>query len=126
MKKLLRLILITLIVVEFASCSGGSSKYPATGDMEKDAKTLVQELLKDNADQAVIDEMAASYENYYRSEGKYAEFEKVCKKVTAEEMSKAFTKAMDEAVDDANKKIDAAAEEANKKIDKAAEEAVEK
>ena len=118
MKKLVKSALCVAILAVVASCSGVSSKYPPTGDIEKDAKALIEEVMKDNPDEAKYDEMAKSYEAYYKGEGKYDEFEKAVKKAMQDEMtkqlndiSKDFDKKLDEAVDEA-------VEKANKKLEK--------
>ena len=126
MKKLLRLALSAVVVIGIASCSSGvSSKYPPSGDMVKDAKTLIDEVLKENGDEAKYNEMAASYEAYYKGEGKLDEFEKALEKAMEDEVSrqlgdisKDFDKQLDEAVNDANKKLDKAAEDAKKELEK--------
>lgn len=125
MKKLLKFALCAFVLAGAASCSGVSSKYPATGDMEKDAKALIQEVMKENqtdADKAKYEEMAASYEAYYKGEGKYDEFEKAVETAMNEEMTKQinditkdFDKQLDEAVDQA---VDEAVEKANKELEK--------
>lgn len=119
MKRIFKFVLSAAIIMGVASCSGVSSKYPPTGDMKKDATTLVQELLKENSDQAVVEEMAKSYEAYYKGEGKYEEFEKAVTEATTEAMANEFKKATDDVVKDANEKLDKAVDDANKEIDKA-------
>ncbi|MDY6412244.1 MAG: hypothetical protein SPL28_04510 [Bacteroidales bacterium] len=119
MKRLFKFALSVAVFAGLASCSGVSDKYPPTGDMEKDATALVQELLKDNHDQAAVEEMASSYEAYYKGEGKYEEFEKAVTEATTKEMTKQFNKIADDAVKDANEKLDEAVDDANKELDKA-------
>ena len=125
MKKFLKSALCVAFFAAVVSCSGVSSKYPPTGDMEKDAKALIQEVMKDNpteAEKAKYEEMAASYEAYYKGEGKYDEFEKAVEKAMTDEMTrqlnditKDFDKQLDEAVDQA---VDEAVDKANKKLNK--------
>ena len=125
MKKFLKFALCAIVLAGLASCSGVSSKYPPTGDMEKDAKALIQEVMKDNpteAEKAKYEEMAASYEAYYKGEGKYDEFEKAVEKAMTDEMTrqlnditKDFDKQLDEVVDQA---VDEAVDKANKKLNK--------
>ena len=124
MKKLLKFALSAAVVIGIASCSSGvSSKYPPSGDMAKDAKILIDEVLKENGDEAKYNEMAASYEAYYKGEGKLDEFEKALEKAMEDEVSrqlgdisKDFDKQLDETVNDANKKLDKAAEDAKKEL----------
>lgn len=120
MKRFFKFILSMAVIAGVTSCSGVSDKYPPTGDMEKDATALVQEILKDSVDQAVVEEMAKSYEAYYKGEGKYDEFEKAVTEATTKEMTKQFNKITDDVVKDANDKLDQAVDEANKELDKAA------
>lgn len=123
MKKFLKLALSAIVVISIASCSGGvSSKYPPTGDMDKDAKALINEVMKENRDDAKYEEMANSYEAYYKGDGKLDEFEKALEKAMSEEMtkqigniSKDFDKQLDDAVNDA---VDEAVEKANKELEK--------
>lgn len=122
MKKLLKLALSVAIVIGISSCSGVSSKYPPTGDMAKDAKALVEEVMKENRDEAKYEEMAKSYEAYYRGEGKFDEFEKAIEKAMEDEMTKQinditkdFDKKLDDAVDQA---VDEAVDKANKELEK--------
>ena len=126
MKKLLKFALCAAVVLSIAACSSGvSSKYPPSGDMAKDAKALIDEAMKDNRDDAKYDEMAASYEAYYRGEGKIDEFEKALEKAMNDEMqkqindiSKDFDKQLDDAVKDADKALDDAVENATKELEK--------
>ena len=122
MKKFLKSALCVAFFAAVVSCSGVSRKYPPTGDMEKDAKALIEEVMKDKPDEAKYDEMAKSYEAYYKGEGKYDEFEKAVEKAMQDEMTKQlnditkdFDKKLDDAVDQA---VDEAVEKANKKLEK--------
>ena len=111
MKKFLKLALSAIVVISIASCSGGvSSKYPPTGDMDKDAKALINEVMKENRDDAKYEEMANSYEAYYKGEGKLDEFEKALEKAMSEEMTNIAAEA-----------VEATAEEAAAVEEKAAE-----
>ena len=122
MRKLLKLALGVVIAISITSCSGVSSKYPPSGDMDKDAKALVEEILKDNPDEAKYKEMASSYETYYKDKGKIKEFEKAIEKAMTDVMTKelegitnGMDKKLDEAVDEA---VDEAIEKANKELEK--------
>lgn len=125
MKKLLKFALCAAVVFGISSCSSGvSSKYPPTGDMEKDAKALIDEVMKENRDEAKYNEMAASYEAYYKGEGKIDEFEKALEKAMSDEVSKQlndiskdFDKQLDDAVKDADKALDDALEDATKELE---------
>lgn len=115
MKKIFKFALCVAIIVGAAACSGGNSKYPATGDMEKDATAIVTEMLKDNADMTKVGEMNASFEEYYKDQGKLNEFKKAIEdatgKLVKEQLDSAFNSGIDEAVDEA---VDEALEETTK------------
>lgn len=122
MKKFFKVMLSAAVVIGIASCSGVSSKYPPTGDMQKDAKALIEEVMKENRDEAKYEEMASSYEAYYKGEGKYDEFEKALEKAMTDEMAKQLgdiTKDFDKQLDDAvNEAVDDAVKKANEKLEK--------
>ena len=98
MKRIFKICLSTFVVLGLASCSGASSKYPATGDMKKDATNFVTEMLKDSVDADKVQEMAASYESYYKGKGKYEEFEAEVKTVTGEIIKQQLDDAFNESL----------------------------